>query len=149
MDNQTKNSDSNNRSVIDFDYTATLTIESNEVIIKKLENASLLNELNMKTGDNYPPIRAELFGLSEEQFYYSDIDIIIKHKENNEVVVNKAVDERDSLTNEVIYNWSTDGSDIPYTGTYQVEFKITHQNGKIETFPSEDYLSFEVKESLQ
>lgn len=136
------------RSVIDFEYTANLNTLTNTTLFKGPKNIASLNDLNMKKGDTHPPIRAELFGLSEEQFYYSDINIIIKHKGNSEVVVNKPVDERDSVTDEVIYYWTQDGSDIPYTGTYQVEFKVVHPDGRAETFPSEEYLTFDVEASL-
>lgn len=109
---------------------------------------AFINDLNMKDGDTHPPIRAELYGLTDEQFYYSDISVIVEHIDNNEIVVNTAVDERNSITNKVSYYWNDDGSDLPYTGEYRVEFEITHPDGRTETFPPSRYLKFEVKEGL-
>lgn len=102
----------------------------------------------MKLGDTHPPLRAELFGLEEDQFYHSDIRVVVTNKSKGNVVVDSPIDERNIIDNEVVYYWSDDGSDIPSTGEYQVEFEITHPDGRIETFPPNDYLTFEVYQDL-
>lgn len=109
---------------------------------------AILSNPEMKKGDTHPPIRTELFGLTESQFYYSDIEIVVEHKDTNTIVVDEPVDEKNAINDEVVYYWADDGSDLPNIGTYRVEFRVTHPDSRVETFPSESFLEFEVKKKL-
>ena len=102
----------------------------------------------MKRGDTQPPLKAKLYDLADEDFYHSDISVVVRHEGNKEVVVSSPIDDRDLQTGEVVYYWSKDGSDLPYTGTYQVEFEVNRPDGTTEHYPSDGYLTFTVEETL-
>jgi hypothetical protein len=49
----------------------------------------------------------------------------------------------DPTTGEVWYVW--EDADVATVGDYLGEFRVTHADGRFETFPSQSYVSIEIK----
>lgn len=65
---------------------------------------------------------------------------------NNGIVLNTPMDIVTPLGGVIQYDWAVGDTDVP--GTYYIEFKVTYNNGAVETFPNNSNATIVVYPSL-
>lgn len=101
----------------------------------------------IKQGDTSPAIKAILTDSDGNPIVLTgaSVDFIMKDF-NNGVVLNTPMSIITPLGGEVQYDWVLGDTDTP--GTYYIEFKVTYDNGAVETFPNNSNATVVVYPSL-
>jgi len=95
----------------------------------------------IKQNDTKPSIVAQLFQDS------SPVDLTdATVKFHMETTINAAAVVVDAATGTVRYDWEP--GDTATAGTFRAEFEVTFNDGSVETFPNNDYLTIVVKQEL-
>lgn len=65
---------------------------------------------------------------------------------NRPAIISRAVHIQDVATGEVWVVWAPGETDT--AGVYRAEFEVLYDDGKIETFPNDGYISIQIIEDL-
>lgn len=103
--------------------------------------------------DTAPPISSKLTDSNEPVDLSSDVSNVYFHLEDkfDRVVVSDDLTGRvnivDGVSGEVEYAWrSGDTSDI---GSYEAEWQVLYEDGRVETFPSRGKVDVEITEQIE
>lgn len=102
----------------------------------------------IKENDTSPALRAILLDNEENPVNLSgaSVDFHMTNYVGNEVVVNSTATVEEPAEGIVRYEWGA--GDTADSGRYKAEFEVEFLDGKVETFPNDDYITVIVKDEL-
>jgi len=152
-----------NEVIVDIDTAITTTYEMtagtsteleiffgrNTLILESFQKTVVLEQNTFKKGDTNDPYTATIRkgGRVRDLQNADTVEFFMEDREGNLKVDAGTMMITNADNGEVEYNWSP--SDVDTAGIFRTEIKITFDNGKEETYPSNDYQIIEIEEDLE
>jgi hypothetical protein len=111
-----------------------------------MTDVNILNGGELKEGDTYPELRAQLMD-GEDPYNLTDysVDITIRRTDADENVVSDSVDTKISNRGIVEYEWGP--TDTEESGTYYLEF-VAEDGTDVVSFPNDGYARIYIEDKL-
>lgn len=110
------------------------------------------NSIQFKRGDTAAVVRATLYSDDESTIPINLTGASVKFimalvaADPGTPVVNGDCTLIDAANGRIGYDWLE--ADVAVTGVYKAEFQVTYADGKIQTFPRQEYLTITITEDL-
>jgi len=105
-------------------------------------------DVMIKRGDTRHAIRAILKDANGNPINLTNCDVSFTMAPlGRAAVVSRAIYIQDATAGEVWVVWAPGETNT--SGIYQAEFKVVYPDGKVETFPSDGYISIQIMNDLR
>jgi len=104
--------------------------------------------ITIKQDDTQPAMKVRLKNASGNAVNLTgaSVQVAIQHYSQPDIKFLRDAYTQDAITGEVWLVWQPEETETP--GLYQIEFRVTYQDGNRETFPNDGYLLVNILERI-